>query len=231
MGIPGLGLQSLGLESRALLAPLRPHGGALPGMRPNVTHKGQLVAPIADRAHAAAHSPNSARRRQVRLAQRAGALLFGDAHEASGLALQCSEIKPRDLNPWAFRQRCKPREHMPMGCANAQIQEFHAVELESVGHGAAGRGRAIRGDRREAMCRRWNRCKAANCSMEAWACRIGFGCVVQALILTSPEAPGLESLGFISGRCRRGRERSGRGDTPSRPLARGSRRRGRRSKG
>jgi len=29
---------------------------------------------------------------------------------------------------------------MPMGCAYAQIQEFHAVELEGFGHGAAGSG-------------------------------------------------------------------------------------------
>ena len=139
-GIPGLGLQSLGLESRALLAPLRPHGGALPGMRPNVTHKGQLVSSIADLAYAAAHRPNSARRHEPRLAQRAGALLFGDTQEASGLALERVEVKPRDWNPWACGKGSKPRQHMPMGCAYAQIQEFHAVELEGVGHGAAGDG-------------------------------------------------------------------------------------------
>jgi len=123
-----------------LLAQLRPDGGALPGMCPNVTHKGQLVAPVADRAGAAPHSPDTARCGEAGIAENSRACLLGDAHEASGLALERGEVKPRDFNPWAFRQWRKARENVPMGRTHTKVNEFHAVESKGVSHGAAGSG-------------------------------------------------------------------------------------------
>jgi len=109
-------------------------------MCPNVTHKGQLMGPVADRAGAAPHRPDSAARHQVRLAHGAGTPLLGDPHETAGFALQCNEIKPRDFNPWAFRQWRKARENVPMGRTHTKVNEFDVVKEKGVGHGAAGSG-------------------------------------------------------------------------------------------